>query len=86
MPPAPAGRAASTAQRQPPPSASPAPGCCMACAAPQVPVLPGSPLLTSEADALAWAEKVGLPILLKATGGGGGIGIHICHTMDQART
>ncbi|KAK9819502.1 hypothetical protein WJX74_000026 [Apatococcus lobatus] len=45
-----------------------------------VPVLPGSSLLQSEQEALERAEQVGYPVLLKATGGGGGIGIYICHS------
>lgn len=49
----------------------------------QVPVLAGSPLLSSAEEALEYARKVGLPVLLKATGGGGGIGIHICRTEDE---
>eukprot|EP00892_Ulva_mutabilis_P009832 jgi/Ulvmu1/7220/UM035_0006.1 len=43
-----------------------------------VPVLPGSPVVTSATDATAAAEMVGYPILLKATGGGGGMGIYKC--------
>lgn len=34
----------------------------------QVPVLAGSPLLSSAEEALEYARKVGLPVLLKATG------------------
>ena len=34
----------------------------------QVPVLAGSPLLSSADEALEYARKVGLPVLLKATG------------------
>jgi len=34
----------------------------------QVPVLAGSPLLSSAEEALDYARKVGLPVLLKATG------------------
>lgn len=48
-----------------------------------VPVLPGSSLLTSPEEALEMARKIGLPVLLKATGGGGGIGIHICRTEEE---
>lgn len=43
-----------------------------------VPVLTGSPLLSSVAEATTAAAKVGYPVLLKATGGGGGMGIYIC--------
>lgn len=49
----------------------------------EVPILAGSPLLSSGDEALEYALKVGLPVLLKATGGGGGIGIHICRTEEE---
>jgi urea carboxylase len=52
----------------------------------QVPVLPGSGLLKNEEEAVAHAIKIGLPVLLKATGGGGGIGIHTCRTEEEVRT
>lgn len=48
-----------------------------------VPVLPGTSLLTSADEAIEACKKVGLPVLLKATGGGGGIGIHICRTEQE---
>jgi urea carboxylase len=48
-----------------------------------VPVLPGTSLLSSGEEALAAAQSIGLPVLLKATGGGGGIGIHICRTEEE---
>ena len=48
-----------------------------------VPVLPGTELLSSSDEALKASRDIGLPILLKATGGGGGIGIHICRTEDD---
>jgi urea carboxylase len=37
-----------------------------------VPVLPGSGLVEDEEAAVAAAEEIGYPVLLKATGGGGG--------------
>ncbi|MCL4162089.1 UNVERIFIED_CONTAM: hypothetical protein GTU68_043173, partial [Idotea baltica] len=43
-----------------------------------VPLLPGSELLSELADALSKAEKVGYPIMLKSTAGGGGIGMQRC--------
>ncbi|KAI1375792.1 urea carboxylase [Hypoxylon crocopeplum] len=44
-----------------------------------VPVLPGSDRLLSSIDeALASAEKVGYPVMLKSTAGGGGIGLRRC--------
>ena len=44
-----------------------------------VPVSPGSGLLTSARHALSAARELGFPVLLKATAGGGGIGISLCH-------
>lgn len=43
-----------------------------------VPLAPGTDLLTDEAEALVAAEAIGYPIILKATAGGGGIGMKIC--------
>lgn len=37
----------------------------------EVPVLAGSPLLVSADEALDYARRIGLPVLLKATGGWG---------------
>lgn len=45
-----------------------------------VPTLAGSGLLSSLEEALAVAQKVGYPVLLKATGGGGGMGIYLCQS------
>ncbi|WP_273652307.1 urea carboxylase [Cellulomonas fimi] len=43
-----------------------------------VPLVAGSGLLESVADALAAAEVVGYPVMVKAVGGGGGIGMQAC--------
>ena len=43
-----------------------------------VPMLTGSPLLATENEALTAAEKVGYPVMLKSTAGGGGIGMSLC--------
>lgn len=40
-----------------------------------VPTIPASPALTTEAEAQSWAEKIGFPVIIKAAGGGGGIGM-----------
>ncbi|MFN8075806.1 MAG: urea carboxylase [Kineosporiaceae bacterium] len=45
-----------------------------------VPLLPGTGLLPALEVALAEAEVLGYPVMLKATGGGGGIGLQICRT------
>ncbi|PBC76458.1 urea carboxylase [Streptomyces sp. TLI_235] len=48
-----------------------------------VPLLPGTGLLPDLPAALAAAETVGYPVMLKATGGGGGIGMQACRDADQ---
>ncbi|RVU06840.1 urea carboxylase [Novosphingobium umbonatum] len=50
-----------------------------------VPLAPGSDLLTSEDEALAAAERIGYPVMLKATAGGGGIGMRVCEDADDVR-
>jgi pyruvate carboxylase len=35
---------------------------------------------------VAAAEKIGYPVLIKATGGGGGMGIYKCFTPEEVRT
>lgn len=45
-----------------------------------IPTLPGSSLLATVEEALGAAKLVSLPVLLKATGGGGGMGIYLCRT------
>jgi len=54
-------------------------------AAAGVPMLAGTGLLASADDAVAEAERIGLPVMLKATGGGGGIGMQACHTAGEVR-
>ncbi|MFD9036308.1 urea carboxylase [Streptomyces sp. NPDC059567] len=44
-----------------------------------VPLAPGTGLLSDVDAALAAAEEIGYPVMLKATGGGGGIGMQACH-------
>ena len=48
-----------------------------------VPLLPGTGLLASLEDALAQAETLGYPVMLKSSGGGGGIGMRVCHSAEQ---
>lgn len=48
-----------------------------------VPVIPGSPKIDSIDDALKWAEKLGYPVAVKASGGGGGIGIVIANDPSE---
>ena len=49
-----------------------------------VPVVPGSEgELQSLADTREWAEKVGFPLRLKASAGGGGRGMRVVHSLDE---
>ena len=50
-----------------------------------VPVAPGGPVERIE-DALALAETIGYPVLIKAVGGGGGKGLKRADTPEQLRT
>ncbi len=43
-----------------------------------VPLIPGSELLSDVAEAQREAERVGYPVMLKSTAGGGGIGMRVC--------
>lgn len=44
----------------------------------EIPLLPGSDLLDTVAEALTAALEVGYPVMLKSTAGGGGIGMQLC--------
>jgi len=48
-----------------------------------VPLLPGTGLLASLAAAMEAAEKIGYPVMLKSTAGGGGIGMRLCRSMEE---
>ena len=50
-----------------------------------VPMLVGTGLLASAHEAVAEADRIGLPVMLKATGGGGGIGMQACATLAEVR-
>src|SRR5690606_3669892 len=43
-----------------------------------VPLAPGTDLLTDACAAREAAERIGFPVILKATAGGGGIGMRVC--------
>ncbi|MFP3740104.1 hypothetical protein SB860_35300, partial [Burkholderia sp. SIMBA_019] len=43
-----------------------------------VPMTPGTGLLASLGEALSQAERIGYPVMLKSTAGGGGIGLSRC--------
>ncbi|MGW0625126.1 5-oxoprolinase/urea amidolyase family protein [Streptomyces sp. NPDC002758] len=48
-----------------------------------VPLAPGTGLLSSVEEARTAAARIGYPVMLKATGGGGGIGMSACHSVDE---
>ncbi len=43
-----------------------------------VPILPGTGVLATSEAALAVAQTLGYPVMLKSSGGGGGIGMRVC--------
>jgi urea carboxylase len=51
----------------------------------QVPLLPGSGLLETIDEAMAEADRIGFPLMLKSTAGGGGIGMQLCHDAETLR-
>ncbi len=54
-------------------------------AANAVPLLPGSSLLADSGHALAEAARIGYPVMLKSTAGGGGIGMRLCWSDDELK-
>ncbi|KAK3705788.1 hypothetical protein LTR37_013095 [Vermiconidia calcicola] len=51
-----------------------------------VPIVPGTKgLVTSEEDALEESEKLGYPVMLKATAGGGGMGLVVCEKAEDVK-
>ncbi|KAA8997360.1 urea carboxylase [Affinibrenneria salicis] len=51
----------------------------------QVPLLPGSGLLTDLEQAEREARRIGFPLMLKSTAGGGGIGMQRCDDAESLR-
>ncbi|MGR5161291.1 urea carboxylase [Vibrio owensii] len=49
----------------------------------KVPLLPGTELLSDKQQALFAAEKIGYPVMLKSTAGGGGIGMQCCFSSHE---
>ena len=49
-----------------------------------VPLVPGSDCIASAADARREAERIGFPVLIKASAGGGGRGMVIANSADEA--
>lgn len=51
-----------------------------------VPIVPGTKgLVTSEDDAQKESEKLGYPVMLKATAGGGGMGLVVCDKAEDVK-
>ncbi|AYO55042.1 urea carboxylase [Acinetobacter wuhouensis] len=50
-----------------------------------VPLLPGSQLLADETEALLEAERIGYPVMLKSTAGGGGIGMRLVWNAEELK-
>jgi urea carboxylase len=51
-----------------------------------VPIVPGTKGLVEDEEAAAKeAERIGFPVMLKATGGGGGMGLITCNKVDEVR-
>jgi urea carboxylase len=48
-----------------------------------VPLLPGSGLLANIEAALTEADRIGYPLMLKSSAGGGGIGMQLCTNADE---
>lgn len=48
-----------------------------------LPVTPGTPALDTLEEALAWAEKIGYPVIIKAKDGGGGKGMKIAFSAEE---
>ncbi len=48
-----------------------------------LPLLPGSEVLRDPDHAVAEAKRIGLPVILKASGGGGGRGMRIVRTLEE---
>ncbi len=52
-------------------------------AANNAPLLPGTGLLASAEEAVTEALRIGLPVMLKSTAGGGGIGMRLCREASE---
>ena len=48
-----------------------------------LPVLPGTRQAIADDQARSYALQLGFPLMVKAAEGGGGIGIHVIHSMDE---
>jgi acetyl-CoA carboxylase biotin carboxylase subunit len=48
-----------------------------------VPITPGSEILADEKEGLAEAKRIGFPVMIKATAGGGGRGMRPCFSAEE---
>jgi urea carboxylase len=48
-----------------------------------VPLLPGSGILSDVEEAISEAARIGFPVMLKSTAGGGGIGMRVCKNAGE---
>ncbi|KAG4442389.1 hypothetical protein IFR05_002091, partial [Cadophora sp. M221] len=51
-----------------------------------VPLLPGSRILKNVDEAISEGERIGYPLMLKSTAGGGGIGLEKCKSVDKVKS
>ena len=51
-----------------------------------VPLLPGTGVLDTLEEALSEAERIGYPVMLKSSAGGGGIGMQLCQSETELRS
>ncbi|MEN9989530.1 MAG: Acetyl-/propionyl-coenzyme carboxylase alpha chain [Actinomycetota bacterium] len=49
----------------------------------KMPMVSGTEVLADAATAVAACDAMGYPVILKATGGGGGIGMQVCRSADE---
>jgi urea carboxylase len=47
------------------------------------PLLPGTTLLADAEEAMKAAQKIGFPVMVKSTAGGGGIGLQLCRSTNE---
>ncbi|HUP52015.1 MAG TPA: pyruvate carboxylase, partial [Longimicrobiales bacterium] len=50
-----------------------------------LPVVPGTPEPVDDDGAIAFAEKIGYPVMVKAAAGGGGRGMRVAHDLEELR-
>lgn len=52
----------------------------------EVPVVPGTGLISTADEAIKAGETIGYPVLLKASAGGGGMGMKVCHMKEEVES